>query len=60
MDGVLDWTQRQAKALTALRLAKEKSKVMFRLKIAMQFVFMVLRCLIIRSNAVQRSWFVPM
>ena len=26
MDGVLGWTQRQAKALTALRPAKEKSK----------------------------------
>jgi hypothetical protein len=38
MDGVLGWTQRQAKALTALRPAKEKSKVMFRLTITMQFV----------------------
>jgi hypothetical protein len=38
MDGVSGWTQQQAKALTALRLAKEKSKVMLRLTIAMQFV----------------------
>jgi hypothetical protein len=38
--------------LIALRLAKEKSKVMFRLTVAMQFV--------IRSNAVQRPWVVPM
>ena len=38
MDGVLGWTQRQAKVLAALRPAKEKSKVVFRLTVAMQFV----------------------